>query len=59
MKGNNNLIIAGKDCEHCPNYTYGDDKRVYCKLKENRSFFYGQYMFCEDYKESKPKRRRL
>ena len=57
MKGNN-LIIAGKDCENCKNYTYGEDKRVYCKLKENKSFFYGQYIVCEPFSEIKNKKRK-
>ena len=33
----NGLIVAGKDCEGCECYTFGDDKRVYCHKKDNEA----------------------
>ena len=55
----NNLLVAGKDCEGCEYYIYGNDKKVYCKMKnKDKGFMYGQYITCEKISESNNKRKK-
>lgn len=44
------LVIAGKDCASCQfGRGWHEPHKIYCEARE-KTYYYGQYVQCEDYK---------
>ena len=50
MAKRNNMIIAGTDCKKCDFFKEKDNDKIIC-LARNKTYFYGQYVPCDDKKK--------
>lgn len=50
MAKKNNMIIVGTDCENCKFFKDNGKNKITC-IARNKTYFYGQYVPCDDKKE--------